>query len=144
MEAEELRIGNLLMWEDPSLEIISVTEILKRENYYSISFTGGCAQLDEFIPIPLTEEWLNKFGFKKTTSGYWSNGKLEIGYTTTDEWFEYEYLSVSKDNIASTEMAELKYVHELQNLYFALTGKQLVITNNQNTNTNNNSKTPTP
>lgn len=108
------------MWEDPSDEVISITEILKRDNYYSISFEGGCAQLDEFIPIPLTEEWLNNFGFeyksgiedfyvsKKLGTMIWANKKL---------YYPHRCVPV-------------EYVHQLQNLYMDLTGEELILNEN--------------
>jgi len=79
--------------------------------------------VEDLEGIPLTEEILIKAGFINTSSGYYSNGKIEIGYTTTDDWLEYEYISIT----GQTEMTALKYVHQLQNLYYALTNEELVI-----------------
>lgn len=117
MKQTDLRIGNLLMWEDESKEIVSITEILKRENYYSISFEGGCAQLDEFIPIPLTEEWLIEFGFIKTSDEFNYEKEYQLGDF---------YIRENKDsNIYYYEDTPLQYVHIIQNLYFALKNKEL-------------------
>ena len=67
-----------------------------------------------YKPIPLTEEWLVKFGFEEALNGWWSD----------DELWSYEnkkfYLG------ASTYLANITYVHQLQNLYFALTGEELI------------------
>jgi hypothetical protein len=77
----------------------------------------------QYSPIPLTEEWLLKFGFEKQKYGNWSNGKLEIGYYSTDECFQYEYISV----LFETETRNLEHVHTLQNLYWCLCGEELTI-----------------
>ena len=73
-------------------------------------------------PIPLTEEWLVKFGFKiegktwgntnysKDFSGIWLQDRGEL-YKCT----------ISNGN----KHIEIRYVHQLQNLYFALTGEEL-------------------
>ena len=71
-------------------------------------------------PIPLTEEWLSKFGFENAFADKWDgmewmpcefiNGKL---YYTPDM---HHHASKGIEN-----------VHQLQNLYFALTGEELTI-----------------
>lgn len=73
--------------------------------------------LSRFInPIPLTEEWLIKFGFVKQ-GRYYRIGKVKI--TFRDCWrFEYGGF-----------ISKIYYVHQLQNLYFALTDKELQLKN---------------
>ena len=70
---------------------------------------------DNYFGIPLTEEWLVKFGFDKYQSNIcllnisleWDNkGRYFF------QWYDVTYL---------------EYVHQLQNLYFALTGNELTI-----------------
>lgn len=81
-----------------------------------------------FKPIPLTPEWLERFGFQKTKNGgtfaeyYWS-GKgmdltLDLELSTSTPEYDSQYVSGS---------TQLKHVHQLQNLYFALTGEELEI-----------------
>lgn len=93
----------------------------------------------EFEPIPLTEQWLLKFGFKKVVynsdeEGYGtdyhlkcSNGvfmcyadDFSLGLYTS----EYDMIN-GLAVIPNWEMT--KHVHQLQNLYFALTGEELTI-----------------
>jgi hypothetical protein len=63
--------------------------------------------------IPLTEEWLVNFGFEQSTESIFKkNGILII----SDVIFEVFLGSV---------IVKLQYVHQLQNLYFALTGEEL-------------------
>jgi len=86
-----------------------------------------------FKPIPLTTEWLKKFGFfakYKHCNFRWNIGGFDIQQETDEdengnkipqeEIFYYQY------------MYEIKWVHQLQNLYFALTGKELTIKQQNN------------
>ena len=70
-------------------------------------------------PIPLTEDLLNKFGAKQKNE-YWFEFHTYgiIKHTTFIEF----YSSVEGDFICNS----VKYVHQLQNLFFSLTGEELV------------------
>lgn len=75
-------------------------------------------------PIPLTEEWLLKFGF-------------ECVFTNDDHHYYLESIDLSLDRsyqpfgIGKYKL-KFEYVHQLQNLYFALTGEELILKNNSN------------
>lgn len=108
MKASELRIGNLVQ------DTLGVVEI------------GLNAQVkfaDVYKPIPLTEEWLYRFGFESTKEGIFKLFKDNKTICTVQEWdfgnFEYSQLTVHGIYIY--------YVHQLQNLYFALTNQELTL-----------------
>lgn len=86
-------------------------------------------------PIPLTEEWLVNFGiikkyyenqfeeggFEKDENGkrfyFWVKGAFNLEIQSNGEiWFE-----------VYSHYIHVKFVHQLQNLYFALTGEELTI-----------------
>lgn len=82
-------------------------------------------------PVPLTEEWLLKFGFEKPAIHYL---KLAIGDHREDLQSSLQiafsgcgYVQVCRAGI-NAYSAKAEYVHQLQNLYFALTGKELELT----------------
>jgi hypothetical protein len=90
----------------------------------------GGKSICQVKPIPLTEEWLWRFGFANNINGFPEidldeKRGLSITFKKTVDthivWF------AEKDIIEYTEITTLKYVHQLQNLYFALTGKELEI-----------------
>ena len=114
MEAKELRLENLLLHDG---EIISV-------DIYDISVidVGKSPFADRYEPIPLTEEWLIKFGFEFDEIGYLFKD-LSI-YSFVDRK-EKGFMLV----VADIEHKEtyVKYVHQLQNLFHALTGEDLTI-----------------
>ena len=105
MKANELMIGNLILDEDSN--IMYRVDL----NFFHDLSLGGFL-MDDLIPIPLTEEWLVKFGFENKTKSFVLNN-ISIKQQTKGYFF---YLSIM-----------IQYVHQLQNLYFALTGEELKI-----------------
>ena len=99
---------------------------MRRPEYFDFSKFDDKENMYSSIvnPIPLTEEWLLKFGFKldmeifnwNATIGENEIGdfKLALRYSERIGWFFQSKCTV------------LKYVHQLQNLYFAICGEELV------------------
>jgi hypothetical protein len=113
MKASELRIGNWLLFTDwPAQGFRQMTG----------NDIGVCEKdpkwLDYFFkPIPLTEEWLLKFGFDKGSYFFSKDGfEFYLNDGENGNWYPLVGGSV-----------KIEYVHQLQNLYFALTGEELTI-----------------
>lgn len=116
MKESELRIGNLVYFKSED-DDFAIELKFDFENGWNMNYIK---------PIPLTEEWLLKFGFIKFDS--------EKIYA---EWFldfdgdlKYKIMQDKRyDNtfIMTNEYKPIKlqYIHQLQNLYFALTGEEL-------------------
>ena len=116
---QELRIGNYV--QAPLGEIMQVDILGHKENtnyIHAISDEG--AGINGFTPITLTEEWLLKFGFvpEKMEDGFLSYRLKFVDISMPYFEFTYDY---------GTESFEVKYVHQLQNLFFALTGTELTL-----------------
>lgn len=86
-------------------------------------------------PIPLTPEWLVRFGFLQG-KGKWGNDFYilnEDGFTvmfSVEHWTDVEETSVWKNHWFTKGLLnknKLQFVHQLQNLFFALTGKELIL-----------------
>ena len=131
MKANELRIGNYIEFdssvrtlviedEQGFIEVRSIGE--SGVNEWSDYGASGCVSNPK--PVPLTEDWLIKFGFKKKKQP----GRLYDYYYYLNGFY---YSFIDFHNIVyknkSLEGVELKHVHQLQNLYFALTGEELKI-----------------
>ena len=130
MEAKELRIGNWIIdYEAEPEETIyyQVEEIQRLSNNKALNQTlgvtyrkGSCWTCD-IEPIPLTEEWLLKFGFV-----------LDLDSHRTTYLSKHKITTYMQDGIFWCDMLwdclELKHVHQLQNLYFALTNEELKLT----------------
>ena len=116
MKANELRIGNWVKYFYPVMEL-DIPE-------YQVE-NGADIQVHDnhnvFQPIPLTEEWLVKFGMVKKMTVF---EKEKNSMFAVKEW-EGDYVIFWGDN--RLPKVEPKYVHQLQNLYFALTGEELTI-----------------
>jgi hypothetical protein len=101
IKQNELRIGNLLQYGDGEISVD--INVLRDLNFYN---QRGIE------PIPLTEEWLLKC----------------IGY---NEFFDLHILEdevVEVDNADTWEfVTNIKYLHELQNLYFCYKKQELEI-----------------
>lgn len=131
MKASELRIGNLVQYGGVVNKVYLISH-----NYFQVestdipTFTANKNRAAE--PIPLTEEWLLRLGFTKPND--WHCYKLVIG---DDELQNLESsLQVSFEGCGFVQIcwgginaysAQVKYVHQLQNLYFALTGEELTL-----------------
>lgn len=115
MEANELRIGN---W-------VKCSEIVDVDKTREISCWDFGTYLstdpEYYIPIPLTEEWLRSFGFVNgTTEKLKEVTHASIQYSAIEKMY---HLYLGHHSLS----VYLKYVHQLQNLYFALTGEELTI-----------------
>lgn len=80
-------------------------------------------------PIPLTQEWLDRTMFEKSSNlicGDYTIRIDEIGCLGI--WLEtgrYSLMDWNTGDIFTSHDNRIKYVHQLQNLYFALTGEEL-------------------
>ena len=117
MKANELRIGNII-----NSDIIAT--VITQENIEWATFNA-----EMFTGVPLTEEWLLKFGFKFKNLGnfffkYGGELQYQVVIRQHKRYFSGEHLSFSCDITSH----DIKYVHQLQNLYFALTSEELETT----------------
>ena len=114
MDAQELRIGNLVEIDGSVLE-------LNRKRFEYAVCKDCCLGIK---PIPLTEEWFLKFGFQFDTID-WQFPKNSVYFIG---WYAGKWrLGTHSDGVLKETYFE--YVHQLQNLYFALTGEELNIKN---------------
>lgn len=121
IKAEELRIGNLVQEES--------TGLLFKANIYIISWFSQSHQKDRYQAVPITEELLLKAGFERlanntpfyhrtTTSSTGRKLVFNLGQCLNGSYSPLSYIDVHE---------EIIYFHQLQNLYFALTGKELTL-----------------
>lgn len=113
MKINELRNGNIAVC---NVVIGSTAPIETRWNI------GTPAEWME--PIQISEEWLVKMGFEKVF--YDDEGH----YYCKDIPGLHPLCFLSSDDFASVSLfdyeKEFKYVHEVQNIYFALTGEEIL------------------
>ena len=123
MNANEIRVGNWL--NDPRPFNEDTKKFFKMtDNGYFKATARDIQYAEEFEPITLTEEILLKCGFEKTgiTELYYSTDTINIS------WFEEDptVIEINCENI-QCYIINCEYLHQLQNLYFALKGQELEI-----------------
>jgi hypothetical protein len=122
MNASELRLGNLITKYGDTI----VVETITTEHFTTIKGESISAK-----GITINPQWLEKLNFTKDESGHYSRYSLDEEVLISflkDENVENAYVA----NLCVNEKSHLfeltrqpKYVHELQNLFFALTGEEL-------------------
>ena len=125
MESLELRIGNYYMFADyEGIVYRQVREI--KNNLFGLIGDYDGTNFEICRPIPLTEEWLLKFGFHRHHADY-SNDVIYIKNIDSNNGFEWGvYPNELGSGIEIKNRILLRYVHQLQNLYFALIGEELI------------------
>jgi hypothetical protein len=104
MKASELRIGNYIQNSHGTISNVGIVMLGGQYDYH---------------PIPLTEEWLLKFGFEQISDRVYIKN-YHYGYE-----FGITNIFVIKNDNCFMRYKHIQYVHELQNLYFALTNEEL-------------------
>lgn len=131
MKASELRTGNLIILLEEHITV-DANDIYFIDNTETEGDEKPIAK-----GILLTEEWLIKIGFKK---GKYSNcfGGFNFTLKASCCWISYTSsdfsmcIANSKSNLDTSDFispthSKIIHVHQLQNLYFALTGEELNI-----------------
>lgn len=125
MKANELRIGNLAEYhiEDELDERKEWWEVITIDSDDINWLEKEEPETIDYRPKPLTEEWLLKFGFEKDET-YTNSINPFLDYIKGNLRISMPYFSLE---FGDGGTMELKHVHQLQNLYFALTGTELQI-----------------
>jgi hypothetical protein len=126
IDTKELRIGNWVA--DKAGQILIVDEISHVELNLKYQDKQGdnefwWRETVNIEPIPLTINQLIGFGFEEKVGFVLDTVTIMRGAESTPQkpYFMFGYYDM--DHFANT--VRLYYVHQLQNLYFTLTGKEL-------------------
>lgn len=119
IQANDLRIGNLVNYHTEQMDIIA-----QPINVGQIKWAEDDIEFFNLVhsPIPITDEWLLRMGFEKLPHSF----TCDIFHLT--EWDDYPLnwcVAMNKNN--AVIVLKLKYIHQLQNFYHALTGEELTI-----------------
>lgn len=119
MKINELRIGNYTFHGKSICKVTSIFISHFRCTDENGIDHGNSIQ-ESYHPIPLTEEWLLKFGFENI-GGYLWNCR-ELG---ENRFINNPYGITHFEIKGHYEKKHIQYVHQLQNLYLDLTGNEL-------------------
>lgn len=117
MKANEIRLGNYLEMLGKVRKVECISNLPARKEMYWLTCENMIdTKIIHFSPIELNKEWLLNLGFEniKDNDYYlypftYRQDKIRIGHKT------------STRHLAN----DIKYVHQLQNLFFAITGTEL-------------------
>lgn len=152
MNSRELRIGNLVRVNNENLLGLDCKIYEVRHSHVFVNSDDLIHVRTELLqPIPLTEEWLIKFGFLNRK--HFCDNRIRYSddqmdqindwnLVTYDDYGSFNFIGYDIDNhvLSVTETYtsgsgefstngiddfSIKNVHRLQNLYYALTGKEL-------------------
>ena len=126
MKTSELRVGNYikLMLNDEDFAVVQVT----LNDLEAVDNKKGV-----YEPIPLKEEWLLKRGFFVENFDYSIPiSECKVVWLTLipqdEECTAYSVCVTQTDKDEDDQnvfLSDISYVHQVQNLYFALTGNEL-------------------
>ena len=113
IKANDLRIGNIVNYHETDT-LFSITEISQKGIGVKNDEEETWIELDQFSPIPLTPEILDKVGFEKKED--------DLGHP-------FHTLSKEKGSIGgySNRDSYCEYLHQLQNNYYWSIGEELQI-----------------
>jgi hypothetical protein len=134
MEAKDLRIGNLINYHMvDELDERTEWDELNTVDIDDLTWLLNHSEDQNFKPIPLTPEWLEKLGFIPKSTG-WFEKKIVTIMTDSVSIININVRSGScslmdddDDTGSPAYLRPTRFVHDLMNLYFALTGKELII-----------------
>ena len=133
INTNELRIGNYVksakyMSKKRCLTKVKTLKHAWKDSGYKLVLNKECvATCEEFgsdlekevMPIKLNKKWFLKAGYKKKNGYGYIHSKIlgNIFESQCGHFYVFQYYDIR---------IELRYVHQLQNLYFALCGEELV------------------
>ena len=107
-----LRVGNYLRYKNTN--DLAIVELIDKKHFDCRDDYGLFTPNADYEPINLTEEWLAKLGYDLISENHYG----VLGHLI---WKIEGRFYCDKNGM------QLKYVHQLQNLYFALTGSELTV-----------------
>lgn len=122
IQANELRIGNWIYWDIPEKKGVFHKVLAVKSNIPNTLPISLGESYDDFSGIPLTHQILEKCGFVVTRTTAHPNNI----WTLKHEEGVFELEEIKLFFLCSSQYeVQVKYLHQLQNLYFCLSGEEL-------------------
>lgn len=133
LKEKELRIGNYISYRDEKECVVcSLGYRFVTDNLHN-GLSCGSDDVTEYKGIELTKEWLIKFGFEYNSieAGFFIEISKRYAYLVIDE-SDLSVAIFGDEKLTGAEYPCMdggicEHVHQLQNLYFALTNKELIL-----------------
>ena len=129
MEAKELRIGNLIKTGMTETIMELRAHGIKTKTYDSLPYI-------DIIPIRIEKYWLFRFGGEIIEDGFDSDeggavcvvdfDLFRMSFSANNNyWKVYRRMTKEHQSLEDLYLSRVSFIHEWQNLYFALTGLEL-------------------
>mgnify|MGYP007125648876 FL=1 len=129
MDPKEVRICNLVNYNEDGYGFDDYVVIIEPHEIHTYRTIAERIKNAEFHPIPITPEWLERLGFEKRISpkGHenwvmYSQHHFAFVLREITPFIGFTYHSYGTDH-----SLQIDHVHQLQNLYHALTGQELTV-----------------
>lgn len=119
IKATKLRIGNRVLYKpygNKDGQPVTIEGILGMKAFFD-RHSNESGMLHHLVGIPLSEEWLERMGFDKGYS-LWTNGSFALEWGGFSKCWQFP---------VGERRVDIEHIHQLQNLYFALTGEELTM-----------------
>ena len=118
MKTSEIRIGNIIEWNKEPFNVCRIFD-------NSVKNESWCKPINELHGIEITEKELLKFGFDniQDEDQFTLEYDSELGTGFLLIWVDKSLNLYPQEGVIF--LNHIKHVHQLQNLYFALTGEEL-------------------
>ena len=103
LDPEDLMVGNF---------------VYHQKDIYTILYGNDMDFADEYLPIKITDYWLDKFNFNKIDYVSYKEPYKNFLVKKTSDGFSFYLIN----GIDLVFVKHIKYVHEIQNLYKSITG----------------------
>ncbi len=132
MKATELRIRNLIKDDGGIYEV----ERISFDHLIPDQYLINGYDIDVYSGITITEDWLKQFGFivKQNEPLHRNLKYCDFSHRTKkfriylSDFKKHNSIHLSAGDGWFPELVEFEYVHQLQNIYFSLTGEELKLT----------------
>ena len=126
MKIQELRLHNLILYGEESVPIIGL-DLNDKNNGSLVQIKKGACKIpvdsEDLKPILLTSEWLSKLGFEES---YRSDSRIRYDLPNFGKYdFDLSKEKLLEGFLYFGNYIQCQYLHQLQNLHFVLTGREL-------------------
>ncbi|MCS3869619.1 hypothetical protein J3D55_002535 [Chryseobacterium ginsenosidimutans] len=130
MNVADLKIKNLVEYRNEIYNIIEIFQDNEKDYFVKIEndIHSFSVPAKAIMPIDITEEWLEKFGFSRTYTS-----EQRIRYERPETFIKYDIDLSSRKIVEGLKIygnsIKCKYIHEFQNIFSCLFGKEPAVMN---------------
>ncbi|MDR6548523.1 hypothetical protein J2810_004613 [Chryseobacterium rhizosphaerae] len=128
VEPKDYRVGNKIL-EDTTIYNYGTTKTYRNIEFsdFAVRDKDWSDHWDMIKPIEITPDWLLKCGFEKYVYRTFEGFLLNFQNYRLVFFQNVMHFGIVDLSFGNVKVMNIKYVHQLQNLFFALTGIEMYI-----------------